>query len=161
MGDKLLVHEKTSTDWWWAELRGTFGYVPSSYLQECQRDDAWQDEEYFGSYGTLVSRVNPKAGYVLWLGRFNMEVIHTHLFLLKRLHLEMLSDKPRTEMYRQVILTNRAMLKEKVVLDVGCGTGIISLFCASLAEPAAVITQTWCHWFFRIKLVKDCATLCF
>lgn len=59
VGDKLLVHEKTSTDWWWAELRGTFGYVPSSYLQEYERDDAWQDEEYFGSYGTLVSRVNP------------------------------------------------------------------------------------------------------
>lgn len=64
-GDKLMVHERISSDWWWAELRGSFGYVPSSYLQpenghavENEEEDAWQDEEYFGSYGTLVRRTS-------------------------------------------------------------------------------------------------------
>lgn len=56
----------------------------------------------------------------------------------QRLHLEMLSDKPRTETYRQVILSNSATLRGKVVMDLGCGTGVISLFCALLAQPAAV-----------------------
>ncbi|XP_041940506.1 protein arginine N-methyltransferase 2 isoform X2 [Alosa sapidissima] len=59
LGDRLLVHEKNSSDWWWAELGGRFGYVPSSYLQlqESDQDDSWQDEEYFESYGTLVYAV--------------------------------------------------------------------------------------------------------
>ncbi|XP_035611541.2 protein arginine N-methyltransferase 2 isoform X2 [Oncorhynchus keta] len=124
-GDRLLVHTKTSADWWWAELGGLCGYVPSSYLKQDVEDsylkqgveedtseetseDPWQDEEYFGSYGTL------------------------------RLQLEMLSDRARTETYRQVILTNSAPLRGKVVMDLGCGTGVISLFCARLAQPKAV-----------------------
>ncbi|KAG8000721.1 Protein arginine N-methyltransferase 2 [Nibea albiflora] len=59
-------------------------------------------------------------------------------YLSKRLHLEMLSDKSRTEAYRQVILSNSASLRNKVVMDLGCGTGIISLFCAQLAQPSVV-----------------------
>lgn len=51
----------------------------------------------------------------------------------------MLSDKSRTEAYRQVILSNSASLRNKVVMDLGCGTGIISLFCAQLAEPSEVM----------------------
>ncbi|XP_006755602.1 PREDICTED: protein arginine N-methyltransferase 2 isoform X2 [Myotis davidii] len=56
----------------------------------------------------------------------------------QKLHLEMLTDQPRTTKYHQVILQNRASLKDKVILDVGCGTGIISLFCAHYAQPRAV-----------------------
>ncbi|KAK1902822.1 Protein arginine N-methyltransferase 2 [Dissostichus eleginoides] len=44
----------------------------------------------------------------------------------------------RTEAYRQVILSNSAPLRNKVVMDLGCGTGIISLFCAQLARPSQV-----------------------
>jgi len=35
----------------------------------------------------------------------------------------------RTDAYRNAILNNSEYLKGKVVLDVGCGTGILSLFC--------------------------------
>lgn len=51
----------------------------------------------------------------------------------------MLSDKSRTEAYRQVILSNSASLSSKRVMDLGCGTGIISLFCAQLARPSMVM----------------------
>ncbi|KAI4875464.1 hypothetical protein NFI96_011988, partial [Prochilodus magdalenae] len=113
-GEKILVHDRSSADWWWAEVRGRYGYVPSGYLHQAaaEVEDAWQDEEYFGSYGSL------------------------------RLHLEMLADRPRTETYRQVIVRNSASLREKVVMDLGCGTGIISLFCGRLAQPAAVNTNS-------------------
>lgn len=58
-GDVLLVHAKTSSEWWWAELSGVKGYVPASYLlqgaeEEEEEEDPWQHKEYFGSYGTLV-----------------------------------------------------------------------------------------------------------
>ena len=42
----------------------------------------------------------------------------------------MIADKARTETYRNFILSNRHLFKDKVVLDVGCGTSILSLFCA-------------------------------
>lgn len=42
----------------------------------------------------------------------------------------MLKDKVRTESYRSFILSNPAIFKGAVVLDVGCGTGILSMFAA-------------------------------
>eukprot|EP00038_Savillea_parva_P014508 m.11163 g.11163 ORF g.11163 m.11163 type:complete len:343 (+) comp2824_c0_seq1:59-1087(+) len=46
------------------------------------------------------------------------------------IHEEMLKDEVRTLTYRAAILGNRDMFKDKIVLDVGCGTGILSMFAA-------------------------------
>ncbi|XP_035662587.1 protein arginine N-methyltransferase 3-like isoform X2 [Branchiostoma floridae] len=46
------------------------------------------------------------------------------------IHMDMLQDKVRTESYRDFITTNQHLFKDKVVLDVGCGTGILSMFAA-------------------------------
>lgn len=46
------------------------------------------------------------------------------------IHREMLSDKVRTDAYRQAIVSNPSLLNGAVVLDIGCGTGILSLFAA-------------------------------
>ncbi|KAM4592573.1 protein arginine N-methyltransferase 3 [Odontesthes bonariensis] len=46
------------------------------------------------------------------------------------IHEEMLKDKVRTESYRDFMYSNREMFRDKVVLDVGCGTGILSMFAA-------------------------------
>ncbi|KAJ4364826.1 Ribosomal protein arginine N-methyltransferase rmt3 [Ascochyta clinopodiicola] len=46
------------------------------------------------------------------------------------IHREMIEDRVRTEGYRDFIEKNIAVFKDKIVLDVGCGTGILSLFCA-------------------------------
>ncbi|KAL9399326.1 hypothetical protein Peur_008287 [Populus x canadensis] len=43
---------------------------------------------------------------------------------------EMLKDGVRTKTYQNVIFQNKFLFKDKVVLDVGAGTGILSLFCA-------------------------------
>jgi protein arginine N-methyltransferase 1 len=42
----------------------------------------------------------------------------------------MVKDTVRTKTYQNVIYQNRFLFKDKVVLDVGAGTGILSLFCA-------------------------------
>ncbi|KKY27594.1 putative histone h4 arginine methyltransferase [Phaeomoniella chlamydospora] len=44
------------------------------------------------------------------------------------IHEEMLKDEVRTRSYRDAIYQNRHIFKDKVVLDVGCGTGILSMF---------------------------------
>jgi len=46
------------------------------------------------------------------------------------IHEEMLKDTVRTETYMQAMLKNKHLFKDKVVLDVGCGTGILSMFAA-------------------------------
>lgn len=46
------------------------------------------------------------------------------------IHEEMLKDSVRTKTYQNVIYQNKFLFKNKVVLDVGAGTGILSLFCA-------------------------------
>ena len=42
----------------------------------------------------------------------------------------MLKDSIRTDAHRDFIYDNKHLFKGKVVLDVGCGTGILSMFCA-------------------------------
>lgn len=42
----------------------------------------------------------------------------------------MIQDKVRTSTYASFILTNPDLFRDAVVLDVGCGTGILSLFAA-------------------------------
>lgn len=42
----------------------------------------------------------------------------------------MLDDVPRTVAYQKAILGNKTYFKDKIVMDVGCGTGILSIFCA-------------------------------
>ncbi|XP_041843325.1 protein arginine N-methyltransferase 3 [Melanotaenia boesemani] len=46
------------------------------------------------------------------------------------IHEEMLKDKVRTESYRDFMYSNPEVFRDKVVLDVGCGTGILSMFAA-------------------------------
>ncbi|XP_057506812.1 probable protein arginine N-methyltransferase 1.2 isoform X2 [Actinidia eriantha] len=46
------------------------------------------------------------------------------------IHEEMLKDTVRTKTYQNVIYKNTFLFKDKIVLDVGAGTGILSLFCA-------------------------------
>nr|KAG5713634.1 hypothetical protein BaRGS_024682 [Batillaria attramentaria] len=105
-GDELKIIEKTTEHWWWAELRGQCGYVPANHLTyNSFQQIYWQDDEYFGSYGNL------------------------------KLHHEMLSDRPRTLAYQRAIQDNAHLLKDKVILDVGSGTGILSLMCAKYGKP--------------------------
>ena len=42
----------------------------------------------------------------------------------------MLKDRKRTGTYQDAILNNPDVFKDKIVLDIGCGTGILSIFAA-------------------------------
>ena len=42
----------------------------------------------------------------------------------------MINDYVRTNTYREAIFRNREYFKDKIVLDVGCGSGILSIFAA-------------------------------
>lgn len=40
----------------------------------------------------------------------------------------MKKDEVRTKSYQNAIYQNKHLFKDKIVLDVGCGTGILSMF---------------------------------
>lgn len=44
------------------------------------------------------------------------------------IHEEMLKDEVRTVTYRNAMYNNKHLFKDKIVLDVGCGTGILCMF---------------------------------
>lgn len=70
------------------------------------------------------------------------------------IHEEMLKDEVRTRTYQMAILNNKHLFEGKIVLDVGCGTGILSMFavqagashvyavdCSSIIEQASRIVK--------------------
>jgi len=71
------------------------------------------------------------------------------------IHEEMLKDEVRTKSYRNSILNNRHLFKDKVVLDVGCGTGILSMFAAK-AGAAKVYGIDYSDIVYQAQqIVKD------
>lgn len=59
------------------------------------------------------------------------------------IHHDMLSDRVRTDSYRDAILRNRALFANKTVLDVGCGTSILSMFASQAgAERIVAVDQS-------------------
>lgn len=62
----------------------------------------------------------------------------------------MLKDSVRTRTYMNAIMRNGFLFKDKLVLDVGCGTGILSLFAAKVGPcclPLMLVTPTFSRRF--------------
>jgi hypothetical protein len=63
-------------------------------------------------------------------GEHTPRLVHWESYADVDVHELMLNDQPRTLGYREAICANPSAFHGKVVLDVGCGTGILSLFSA-------------------------------
>lgn len=63
------------------------------------------------------------------------------------IHRGMIQDKVRTQAYQKAIEEKAYLFRDKVVLDVGCGTGILSLFAAKVKKQPCSIEalQTKIH----------------
>ncbi|KAK8278479.1 hypothetical protein V6Z12_D09G045100 [Gossypium hirsutum] len=70
------------------------------------------------------------------------------------IHEEMLKDVVRTKTYQNVIYRNKFLFQNKVVLDMGAGTGILSLFCAK-AGAAHVYAVECSHMADMAKQIVE------
>uniref|UniRef100_A0AC34QMU2 Protein arginine N-methyltransferase 1 n=1 Tax=Panagrolaimus sp. JU765 TaxID=591449 RepID=A0AC34QMU2_9BILA len=71
------------------------------------------------------------------------------------IHEEMLKDEVRTKTYRNSIYHNKHLFKDKVVMDVGSGTGILSMF-AAMAGAKRVFSVEYSSMAKQsMKIVKD------
>lgn len=94
------------------------------------------DADYFSSYSYNSTLAYHSPTYICgwtiyvynWLTEFHRLAIHE----------SMLKDTIRTDAYRDFVYENKHLFKDKVVLDVGCGTGILSMFCAKAGAKKVI-----------------------
>lgn len=67
----------------------------------------------------------------------------------------MLSDEVRTQAYYDSIVSHRDYFKDKIVMDVGCGTGILSLFCARVGAKKVYAVEASTISLLAQDIVKD------
>merc|ERR1712159_542778 len=70
------------------------------------------------------------------------------------IHEEMLKDEVRTRTYMNSILKNKHFFKDKVVLDVGCGTGILCMFAAKAGAKKVIGVECAGIYHQAKKIVK-------
>lgn len=71
------------------------------------------------------------------------------------IHEEMLKDRVRTETYMKSIVDNKHLFKDKVVLDVGCGTGILCMFAAKAGAKKVIGIECADIYHSAKEIVKE------
>lgn len=81
-------------------------------------EDEFQGENLWGALDAVEDNYGYSSDYY-----FNS---YAHFGI----HEEMIKDTQRTVSYKNAIMRNPYLFKDKVVMDIGCGTGILSFFAA-------------------------------
>lgn len=76
---------------------------------------------------------------------------YSHFYI----HEEMLKDKIRTDAYRHAIEGNKDDFKDKIVLDIGAGTGILSIFAARAGAKHVYAVENAEIAFFAREIIKQ------
>lgn len=91
--------------------------MPTTELGFTGSPDDWFDEAEFQKDSPVDLS---QQGHDYYYGSYSSYYIHE----------EMLKDAVRTRAYQRAIEENPDMFKDKIVMDIGCGTGILSIFAA-------------------------------
>jgi len=76
---------------------------------------------------------------------------YSHFYI----HEEMLKDQIRTNAYRNAIENNPETFKDKIVLDIGAGTGILSIFAARAGAKHVYAVENAEIAFFAREIIKN------
>ncbi|PPD82378.1 hypothetical protein GOBAR_DD20694 [Gossypium barbadense] len=142
LDDSIVAVDKASED-------VSMGEPDVSFFGCDGEDDKTSADYYFDSYSHFgIHEVS-----VQQLGHLNL-VSFLSTYLWNSSASEMLKDVVRTKTYQNVIYRNKFLFQNKVVLDVGAGTGILSLFCAK-AGAAHVYAVECSHMADMAKQIVE------
>ena len=110
--------------------------------------ETWFDEERYQK---------PKGGVA---GKANFDEANKHDYYFNsysshHIHEEMLKDRSRTLAYQNAIEANPIDFKDKIVLDIGCGTGILSMFAARAGAKHVYAVDNAEIALFAREIVKN------
>lgn len=80
---------------------------------------------------------------------------YCELYFLIQVHRLMLQDEPRNDAYRRAVFKNKDFIKGKIVLDVGAGTGILSIFCAQAGASKVYAVEASGLYRIAEEVVKE------
>ncbi|KLO06976.1 S-adenosyl-L-methionine-dependent methyltransferase [Schizopora paradoxa] len=100
-------------------------FVQSSLLSAQDREEIAKEEDP----STIIAGSSSK-GMARFGARGDDDTHYFDSYGLNDIHSVMLRDKVRTATYANFIFSSPSLFRDAVVLDVGCGTGILSLFAA-------------------------------
>jgi len=86
-------------------------------------------KRYYYLLCNMARRIN-KTGAILSHDEISSKDYYFDSYAHFGIHEEMLKDSVRTVTYKNAIYHNKHLFRDKIVLDVGCGTGILSMFAA-------------------------------
>ncbi len=93
--------------------------VSMKKLEDLTSEEMTSKDYYFDSYAHFgIHEVELDNSRVS-----SWDYLNNYFFVLQ----EMLKDEVRTLTYRNSMWHNKHLFKDKIVLDVGCGTGILSM----------------------------------
>lgn len=96
--------------------------VQKAMLDRLESSDATTESSHAGNHATGAGSDND------YFKSYSYNAIHE----------SMIKDRIRTDGYRDFIYDHKDLFKDKVVLDVGCGTGILSMFCAKAGAKLVI-----------------------
>jgi len=106
--------------------------------------DTWFDDIEFKKQLTQDLQYN-KEKHDYYFGSYS------HFYI----HEEMLKDQIRTNAYRDAIEGNPDTFKDKIVLDIGAGTGILSIFAARAGAKHVYAVENAEIAFFAREIIKN------
>ncbi|MCO5570345.1 hypothetical protein L7F22_024064 [Adiantum nelumboides] len=101
--------------------------------RKLSQSDYWAPGRFSTASGASPSSTPaaaPSSESVVSSSYAEQDAAYFHSYAHVGIHEEMIKDRVRTETYRNAIFQHADLIKDKVVVDVGCGTGILSIFCA-------------------------------
>jgi len=159
LGDHMNIIERTTDDWWYVEFNEKFGYVPTNYIK--LRLDNFIDQV---NVQTRIGMEREPSKYSDEIEKCSIAYIEKNLledadyfatYESIKIHHEMLTDTARTKAYQDAVRSLAPFIKDKIVLDVGCGTGILSMFCAK-AGAKHVYGVEASPFAFKTRKIIEC-----
>jgi len=118
--------------------------VPSTEPGFTGDSETWFDDIQFKKQLTQDLQYN-KEKHDYYFGSYS------HFYI----HEEMLKDEIRTNAYRKAIEGNPQDFKDKIVLDIGAGTGILSIFAARAGAKHVYAVENAEIAFFAKEIIKN------